>query len=501
MVSLSRPPIDYLLATPKRNNRSSSKESPSTTMAATLPPVTMMRKDTAKIARSLEKPSRRTTPTITRNAVQYFGVSMLLCSYVGMMLRLHRLAELHLRTKGVLPLSSLPFHSLVEINIPADAIRNASASGQEESGMSAPAATTTSMNGIGVLGKQEENQQQKPQKPSLVLDSHHDQLLLPCNNNNSTTLSSSLKAGIALYGGGWDGAPIVVEEYKLLVYTQPKVASTTLKQLFRRMMHLEDWALHKEPYLPHDPNHNGLRYLYHYPPSHVASIMTSPHWTRAIFVRDPKERFLSAYLDKAVRKNGTYVQRHCCSSSRNITTTSNCSDRASQSLFGFLKVIDHPDGGCCCDPHWKRQSSRVKPSDHWTYINFVGHFETLAMDTKRLLLQLKNHNNPRPEEKEKEGQHEVELDDQAWRSYGASGWGVHGNESIFAKNTGVKHETKAYGKLQRYYNSPLVERLVEDFYREDYDHVLFNFSRYSIVVTDNDMDRVKKGEPRPQQLS
>ena len=31
-------------------------------------------------------------------------------------------------------------------------------------------------------------------------------------------------------------------------------------------------------------------------------IMQAEDWTRAIFVRDPKERFLSAYLDKAVEE-------------------------------------------------------------------------------------------------------------------------------------------------------------------------------------------------------
>jgi Sulfotransferase family len=481
MISRSRPSIENLLATPKRNNRSSSKGSSCTSSMATLPPVTIMRKENTKNTRGLDKPSRITTPTTSRNAVQCFCVSLLICSYIGMMLRLHRLAELHLSIKGVLPRSSLPLPLLVETNTPTEAIRPASRSGQEASGIRATAATIT-INRMGVL-----EHHQKLQKPSLVLDSHHDQLLLAFNHNDTASSTSSfVKAGIALYGGGWDGAPIVVEEYKLVVYTQPKVASTTLKQLLRRMMHLQDWSVHKEPHLPHDPNHNGLRYLYHYPPSEVNAIMTSPYWTRAIFVRDPKERFLSAYLDKAVRKNGTYVQRHCCSVGNNVTATSSCSDRASQSLLGFLKFIDHPNGGCCCDPHWKRQSSRVKPSEHWKYINFVGHFETLAIDTKRLLLQLDKNNNPRPEEKDAEGKRDVALDDQAWRTYGASGWGIHGNESIFAKNTGVKHETKAYEKLRRYNTSPLVERLVEDFYQEDYDHALFNFSRYSIVVTGND---------------
>jgi hypothetical protein len=34
----------------------------------------------------------------------------------------------------------------------------------------------------------------------------------------------------------WDGAPVVIEEFRLLFFTSAKVACTTWKQLFRRMM-------------------------------------------------------------------------------------------------------------------------------------------------------------------------------------------------------------------------------------------------------------------------
>ena len=43
-------------------------------------------------------------------------------------------------------------------------------------------------------------------------------------------------------------------------------------------------------------------------------MMTSPEWTRAIFVRDPKQRFLSAFLDKAIGNDGWHVLKACCES-------------------------------------------------------------------------------------------------------------------------------------------------------------------------------------------
>ncbi len=112
-------------------------------------------------------------------------------------------------------------------------------------------------------------------------------------------------------GKGWDSSPIVLEDFRLLFFTTPKVGTTVFKQLFRRMMGVPLWPL-GDINIPHNPQSNGLKYLYDFSFERVDEILTSPNWTRAIFVRDPLERVLSAYLDKAVRQNGTYVKRHCC---------------------------------------------------------------------------------------------------------------------------------------------------------------------------------------------
>jgi hypothetical protein len=245
--------------------------------------------------------------------------------------------------------------------------------------------------------------------------------------------------------GNWDGAPIIVEEYKLIFFTQAKVASTVFKQLLRRMMHVEDWMMHKEPHIPHNPAKNGLTYLYQLPPDKALHVMTAPDWTRAIFVRDPKERVLSAYLDKAARKNGLYVHRHCCYSDKNQT----CAKKASRSFKDFIEVVST---SCCCDPHWKSQSKRID-APSWKYINFVGRFESLGEDTKRLLGRVDA----------------SEL--------GVSGWGTHGNESIFAEGTGASHQTSARAKFRRYYEESDIAAMVEDLYASDYAHSLLKFSR------------------------
>jgi len=104
-----------------------------------------------------------------------------------------------------------------------------------------------------------------------------------------------------IYKGGnkaqWDSAPVVVKDYKLVFFTVPKVACTTWKQLFRRMGGAQDWKSQDVPkMIPHNPETNGLTYLHHYDLETANKMMTDPTWTRAIFVRDPKDRFFSAFF-------------------------------------------------------------------------------------------------------------------------------------------------------------------------------------------------------------
>jgi len=245
-----------------------------------------------------------------------------------------------------------------------------------------------------------------------------------------------VKYGDSIYlRGDWDGSPIVLEKHKLVFFTSAKVGCTTFKMLFRRMMGHEDWKVEEyEKMLPWNPETNGLKYLYDFDRERATEMMTSPEWTRALFVRDPKVRFLSAYLDK-VMGHATYLRDKCC------YYTGKCVHQARESLEGFLQVARF-----CADAHWQPQSRRMEQK-YWPYINFVGHLETMAEDTKRLLEMVG-----------------------AWDSYGASGWGDNGDEFVFqAKRGGVgrKHATDARKKL-RQYMSPELEIQIDQFYADDY---------------------------------
>lgn len=178
------------------------------------------------------------------------------------------------------------------------------------------------------------------------------------------------------YGDDWDGAPIVVEAYRLLFFTVPKVGCTVWKQCFRRVAGYDDWREDRHP-LPHAPARNGLTYLYDLPPTVAETVMTAPDWTRAIFVRDPRERLLSAYLDKG--RDNRYLQHHCCSTTatrRGESEVNNTLDRLlhchdddddngvlaqrdKEPLVSFEGFIKHVVP-MCEDKHWKPQADRLE---------------------------------------------------------------------------------------------------------------------------------------------
>ena len=238
----------------------------------------------------------------------------------------------------------------------------------------------------------------------------------------------------------WDSAPIVIESHKLIFFTIPKVACTTFKQLFRRMNHLQDWDS-QDPIrlLPHNPHTNGLVYLWDYPLVQANRIMTSPDYTRAIFVRDPKSRFLSAFLDKGVGNFEGFIASKCC------RLTQDCADSAKTSV-GFLELIRN-----CSDPHWDPQSQRME-AKFWPYINFVGHFEHLSRDGPALLKKIG-----------------------AWEEFGY-GWGRDGNATLFSSSS-KQQQTHSTGSSEKVWQwlTPSLERKIETYYREDYQQPLFEF--------------------------
>jgi hypothetical protein len=255
--------------------------------------------------------------------------------------------------------------------------------------------------------------------------------------------------------GSW--APIVLEEHKLLFFDVPKVGSTGFKQLFLRMRGSDLWKERNNDQL-HWKSAKHLRTLSNYTIAEAQVMMTSPDWTRAMFVRDPKERLLSAFLDKVERNRGVYAGRACCKRYHYVREKGEkkwgASKREIQCMYevftfeGFLHLAATE---CKDEPHWRAQSLRVDDI-FWPYMNFVGYMDNIAEDTKTLLKS---------------------LGPGVWEKFGASGWGRSGNEAIF-ESLGNAHHHSIGGALSHYhdYFTPAIEQEADGWLAEEYGHTV-----------------------------
>ncbi len=261
----------------------------------------------------------------------------------------------------------------------------------------------------------------------------------------------------------WDNDPVVLKSHKLLFFTVPKNSCTEWKRLFRRMMNHSNWAKKS----PHDPAQNGLKYLGSFSRSKQEEFMTSPDWTRAIFVRDPMQRLLSAFLDKAYGRE-RYIHRRCCKKTPRTNSTESYKKQCEllRSLKQKRKLPTPAEFPFKTfvqefmvqfqDDHWKPQSQRMKYGN-WQFINFIGYFDTLERDARCLLERIG-----------------------AWEEYGANGWGNYGNESFLHGNRAV-HATGAGDHFEEYFTPDLMQDVLT-YLQPDYDHPLFNFTRPDVAI-------------------
>lgn len=218
-------------------------------------------------------------------------------------------------------------------------------------------------------------------------------------------------------------SPVVIEKYKLIFFCTSKVACTEFMTLLRRMMNKTDLPIREDI---HIEKVNGLRYLYHYNLKTASEMMIDPTWTKAIFLREPKERILSAYLSKV--KYSKHYEIVCCRRFRG-SEKDKCIEKA-DTFESFLKnAIDE-----CDDVHWRPQNEYLG-SKYARMINFVGQFSNLAKDTETLLRS---------------------LEGDAWERHGSS------------FENAEKRATHAARLLKQYYTTEL-EDIVKEKFAEDYE--------------------------------
>lgn len=265
-----------------------------------------------------------------------------------------------------------------------------------------------------------------------------------------------------LYGGGNSGddvvvvraddiimrrarsRPIVIPEYKLVFFHVAKVASTTFIMMFQRLLNITspNATIHL-----HHPQMNQLQYLNPNTPEHLAyanQVITDPNWTKAIFVRNPHERLVSAYLDKGSMSDFQWIHWSCC------PQTEDCMKKNKGNRTYFEKFVFDvlPN---CSDVHWVPQYRRMEPK-YWKYINFVGHMESLDEDSKALLQRIGAY-----EKYQSMPRHRLDTDD-------SFSYGTH-----HATNARKRNFTKYFT------NKRLYDR-ISKYYEEDYGNPLLRLS-------------------------
>lgn len=284
------------------------------------------------------------------------------------------------------------------------------------------------------------------------------------NKSNITSkiigLKTNLLATDSIYSRNWWEKPTVIEEFKLIFFTIPKVGCTEWKLMFRQMMGMKHPRKNDDMNIYRNPATNNLTTLGDYSLEEAERMMTSQEWTKAVFVREPKERILSAFIDKFV--NTDHAQKHCC---RGLGMDKNeyetCKVKREMKDFAYFLSLTQK----CPDPHWLPQYT-VIDEKWWPYVNFIGYMDNIADDARRLLQSITS---------ARDGM-------SAWDKFGAYGWGPN-RTSGFMQNNTAGHRTHAANNIRRYY-SKIHESFVETNWALEWNFSYYHFEQIHLVGED-----------------
>jgi len=252
------------------------------------------------------------------------------------------------------------------------------------------------------------------------------------------------------------GNPIVIFEYKLLFFTIPKVACTEWKLLFRKMSGYGDWDASVPLKALHNPSTNNLTHLADLPLDIAQQMLTSPQWTRAVIVREPKERVLSAFLNKFL--NDAYFFYWRCCQFRDNATQHDCQVAKEKRNFTYFL---HRTRDCPND-HWDPQYYAID-SKWWNTMTFVGYMNDQIATTAKQLLQSLTSQLTRKT---------------AWEEFGSNGWGPNGTLAFMERDS-AHHATNAHDHLKEYYTKEN-EVFVEQHWAIEWNQSVYEFEPFHL---------------------
>ncbi len=308
--------------------------------------------------------------------------------------------------------------------------------------------------------------------------------LLPSTKNKHAQegqqLQTNLEPSDLIFTQGRWSNPIVIQKYKLVFFTMEKVACTEWKLLFRRMLEYPTWEPTRDYEELHNPEYNGLTYLTDFTLEEAQEMLTSDEWTRAIFTREPKERVLSAFMDKFVNRD--YFANKCCGENRldNEKERENCLRRSETMDFSYFlnRTLD------CPNEHWTPQADAIDDK-WWPYINFVGYLHSASADVERLLRSLSKSHHGKTPISNRRGMTRGSIKT-TWDEHGKTGWGKDGTEAFLARDNEAYHKTNAHGRLRDVYTK-CDEAFVEKHWAVEWAHDKYHFEKFKLFDGDADL--------------
>ena len=300
-------------------------------------------------------------------------------------------------------------------------------------------------------------------------ESHHfKSSILETNQSSSNQYHTThpwLKSSDLIYNNDRNTVPIVNEEYNIVFFLKAKVASTEFIRFFSRLQNNPNWCKTDI----HNSNVHQLTFLNDYSIDQAQAIMTNPKWKKVMFVRHPKARLLSAFLDKAKQYSERFVDEYCNTYERlKPNSFQDCVDNHEDFDYFVREITTTLDK----DVHWRTIYSSIDEK-WWPYISNFGYMDTLRDDAELILSSVYSN-----------------VDGvSAWDRISSYGWsGVKTNESCqdnlrsdspFLGKGDIFHTTSANDKLKSYYSREL-EAFVDERYADDLQNPFFHFGKVTL---------------------
>ena len=226
----------------------------------------------------------------------------------------------------------------------------------------------------------------QPQQPQQQHSSSSSSIAQTITRANATSsyLTTLIPAGCSRFSMGERSGPFdrtfLIPQGKLLFCGIPKVGITQWLRFSRFVFGAGDYQSvphYKNDILPFQfDNLSRLR---------QEEVMSDPTWTKAIFLRDPAERFLSAYLDKVEQRQ--FRELDLDIKTTNTTIRVNMFHNWVQSLetTPFANCQNRTGPSWCWDPHWRPQVYSGRIREMLPSFDFVGSLSQAANHTKTLL--------------------------------------------------------------------------------------------------------------------